>query len=225
VRTNVTGAENVVSAALANDVPTTIALSTDKAVNPVNLYGATKLAAEKLITQANAYAGDASVRFANVRYGNVVGSRGSVIPLFLEQRSKGTITVTDERMSRFWITLEEGVRLVVRCVEEMQGGEIFVPKIPSMKLIDLVKAVAPGCRTEIVGIRAGEKLHEVLISEDEARQTLELDDYYVVQPMHPWWVPGRWAHVRRVPDGFRFTSDTNARWLQADDLARLVECG
>jgi UDP-N-acetylglucosamine 4,6-dehydratase len=225
VMTNVMGARNVIDAALDCGVSRVVGLSTDKAVNPVNLYGATKLVAEKLFVDGNALSGDGPTRFACVRYGNVVGSRGSVIPLFLEQRSKGTITVTDERMSRFWITLEEGVRLVVRCVEEMQGGEIFVPKIPSMKLIDLVKAVAPGCRTEIVGIRAGEKLHEVLISEDEARQTLELDDYYVVQPMHPWWVPGRWAHVRRVPDGFRFTSDTNARWLQADDLARLVECG
>jgi UDP-N-acetylglucosamine 4,6-dehydratase len=225
VMTNVMGARNVIDAALDCGVSRVVGLSTDKAVNPVNLYGATKLVAEKLFVDGNALSGDGPTRFACVRYGNVVGSRGSVIPLFLEQRSKGTITVTDERMTRFWITLEEGVRLVVRCVEEMQGGEILVPKIPSMKLLDLVKAVAPGCRTEIVGIRAGEKLHEVLISEDEARQTLELDDYYVIQPMHPWWVPGRLAQVPRVPEGFRFTSDTNVRWLRADELARLVECG
>jgi UDP-N-acetylglucosamine 4,6-dehydratase len=225
VMTNVMGARSVIDAALDTGVSRVVGLSTDKAVNPVNLYGATKLVAEKLFVDGNALSGDGPTRFSCVRYGNVVGSRGSVIPLFLEQRTRGTITVTDERMTRFWITLEQAVRLVVRCVEDMQGGEILVPKIPSMKLIDLVRAVAPGCRTEIVGIRAGEKLHEVLISEDEARQTLELDEYYVIQPMHAWWVPGRVPHARRVPDDFRFTSDTNAHWLQADELARLVECG
>jgi len=225
VMTNVMGARSVIDAALDRGVGRVVGLSTDKAVNPVNLYGATKLVAEKLFVDANAYVGDGPTRFACVRYGNVVGSRGSVIPVFLEQRRSGTVTVTDERMTRFWITLEQGVRLVVRCVEEMLGGEIFVPKIPSMKLIDLVRAIAPDCRTEVVGIRPGEKLHEVLVSEDEARQTLELDDAYVIQPMHPWWKPESWAHARPVADGFRFTSDTNARWLRADELARLVECG
>ena len=225
VMTNVMGARSVIDAALDRGVGRVVGLSTDKAVNPVNLYGATKLVAEKLFVDANAYVGDGPTRFACVRYGNVVGSRGSVIPVFLEQRRTGTVTVTDERMTRFWITLEQGVRLVVRCVEEMLGGEIFVPKIPSMKLIDLVRAIAPDCRTEVVGIRPGEKLHEVLVSEDEARQTLELDDAYVIQPMHPWWKPESWAHARPVADGFRFTSDTNARWLRADELARLVECG
>jgi len=225
VMTNVMGARSVIDAALDRGVGRVVGLSTDKAVNPVNLYGATKLVAEKLFVDANAYVGDGPTRFACVRYGNVVGSRGSVIPVFLEQRRTGTVTVTDERMTRFWITLEQGVRLVVRCVEEMLGGEIFVPKIPSMKLIDLVRAIAPDCRTEVVGIRPGEKLHEVLVSEDEARQTLELDDAYVIQPMHPWWKPESWAHARPVAEGFRFTSDTNARWLQADELARLVECG
>lgn len=225
VMTNVMGARSVIDAALDCHVQKVVGLSTDKAVNPVNLYGATKLVAEKLFVDGNAYSGEGPTRFACVRYGNVVGSRGSVIPLFLEQRRTGTLTVTDDRMTRFWITLEQGVRLVVRCVEEMQGGEIFVPKIPSMKLIDLVKALAPECRIEVVGIRPGEKLHEVLVSEDEARQTLELDDLYVIQPMHPWWEPGNWSQGRRVPDGFRFTSDTNADWLQAHDLARLVECG
>jgi UDP-N-acetylglucosamine 4,6-dehydratase/5-epimerase len=225
VMTNVMGARSVIEAALDRGVGRVVGLSTDKAVNPVNLYGATKLVAEKLFVDANAYVGDGPTRFACVRYGNVVGSRGSVIPVFLEQRRTGTVTVTDERMTRFWITLEQGVRLVVRCVEEMLGGEIFVPKIPSMKLIDLVRAIAPDCRTEVVGIRPGEKLHEVLVSEDEARQTLELDDAYVIQPMHPWWKPESWAHAHPVAEGFRFTSDTNARWLRADELARLVECG
>jgi UDP-N-acetylglucosamine 4,6-dehydratase/5-epimerase len=225
VMTNVMGARSVIDAALDCGVKKVVGLSTDKAVNPVNLYGATKLVAEKLFVDGNAYSGEGPTRFACVRYGNVVGSRGSVIPLFLEQRRTGTVTVTDDRMTRFWITLDQGVRLVVRCVEDMQGGEIFVPKIPSMKLIDLVKVLAPECRTEVVGIRPGEKLHEVLVSEDEARQTLELDDLYVIQPMHPWWEPANWSHGKRVPDGFRFTSDANARWLQAEDLARLVECG
>jgi UDP-N-acetylglucosamine 4,6-dehydratase/5-epimerase len=225
VMTNVMGARSVIDAALDCKVSKVVGLSTDKAVNPVNLYGATKLVAEKLFVDANAYAGEGPTRFACVRYGNVVGSRGSVIPLFLEQRRTGTVTVTDDRMTRFWITLDEGVSLVVRCVQEMRGGEIFVPKIPSMKIVDLVKAVAPECRTEVVGIRPGEKLHEVLVSEDEARQTVELDELYIIQPMHPWWEPANWAQGKRVPDGFRFTSDTNARWLRADELARLVECG
>jgi UDP-N-acetylglucosamine 4,6-dehydratase/5-epimerase len=224
VMTNVMGARSIIDAALDTGVKHVVGLSTDKAVNPVNLYGATKLVAEKLFVDANAYSGEGPTRFACVRYGNVVGSRGSVIPLFLEQRRTGTVTITDERMTRFWITLEQGVRLVVKCVEQMHGGEIFIPKIPSMKLTDLVKAIAPECKTQVVGIRPGEKLHEVLVSEDEARQTVELDDVYVIQPMHPWWIPGQITGARRVPDGFRFTSDTNTRWLRADELSGLVKC-
>jgi len=224
VMTNVMGARSVIDAALDTGVKKVVGLSTDKAVNPVNLYGATKLVAEKLFVDANAYSGEGPTRFACVRYGNVVGSRGSVIPLFLEQRKTGTVTITDDRMTRFWITLEQGVRLVVKALEQMHGGEIFVPKIPSMKLSDLVKAIAPECKTHVVGIRPGEKLHEVLVSEDEARQTVELDDVYVIQPMHPWWIPGQIAGARKVPDGFRFTSDTNARWLRADELSGLVKC-
>jgi UDP-N-acetylglucosamine 4,6-dehydratase len=163
------GGRNVIEAAINQGVRRILALSTDKAVNPINLYGATKLCAEKMFVQANAYAGAQNTRFSCARYGNVVGSRGSVIPIFLEQRKRGKITVTDPRMTRFWITLEQGVRFVVDCIERMHGGEIFVPKIPSMKLVEMAEALAPGCEVEYVGIRPGEKLHEVLISEDEAR--------------------------------------------------------
>lgn len=223
VMTNVMGARNVVDAALDTGVSRVMALSTDKAVNPINLYGATKLVAEKLFVQANAYSGAGPTRFSCVRYGNVVGSRGSVIPLFLKQRENGTITVTDPRMTRFWITLEQGVRFVIRCIEQMHGGEVFVPKIPSMNIMDLVKAVAPGCEVEYIGIRPGEKLHEVLISEDEARHTLELDDMFVVQPVHPWWFSDNWRDGRPLPDGFRYGSDTNTQWLRVEDLRALVE--
>jgi len=223
IMTNVIGARNVIDAALDTGVRKVMALSTDKAVNPINLYGATKLCAEKLFVQSNAYAGGTGTRFSCVRYGNVVGSRGSVIPLFLEQRRNGKVTVTDRRMTRFWITLEQGVRFVIRCIEQMQGGEIFVPKIPSTNIMDLVEAVAPGCEVEYIGIRPGEKLHEVLISEDEARHTLEFDDMFVIQPVHPWWSVGNWSHGRPLPDGFRYTSDTNSRWLSVDDLRALVE--
>jgi UDP-N-acetylglucosamine 4,6-dehydratase (inverting) len=222
VLTNVMGARNVIEAALDCGVSRVVGLSTDKAVNPVNLYGATKLVAEKLFIQANAYAGGGPTRFACVRYGNVVGSRGSVIPLFVEQRKTGRITVTDERMTRFWITLEQGVRLVLRCVGLMRGGEVFVPKIPSMNMMDLARALAPGCAVEHVGIRPGEKLHEVLVSEDEARHTVELDDMFIIEPTHPWWTTAHPAEGKRLPEGFRFASDTNDRWLSAEDLAGLA---
>ncbi len=223
IMTNVMGARNVIDAALDTGVRKVMALSTDKAVNPINLYGATKLCAEKLFVQSNAYAGGTGTRFSCVRYGNVVGSRGSVIPLFLEQRRNGKVTVTDRRMTRFWITLEQGVRFVIRCIEQMQGGEVFVPKIPSTNIMDLVEAVAPGCEVEYIGIRPGEKLHEVLISEDEARHTLELDDMFVIQPVHPWWFSGNWSGGKPLPDGFRYTSDTNTQWLSVDDLRALVK--
>ena len=176
VQTNIMGARNVIDAAINCGVSRILALSTDKAVNPINLYGATKLCAEKMFVQANAYAGAQETRFCCARYGNVVGSRGSVIPVFLEQRKRGKITITDTRMTRFWLTIDQGVKFVVRCIEQMHGGEIFVPKIPSMKLVDMAEALAPGCAVESVGIRPGEKLHEVLVSEDESRNTLELDD-------------------------------------------------
>src|SRR5712691_3258214 len=182
IQTNIMGGHNVIDAAIDQGVHRILALSTDKAVNPINLYGATKLCAEKVFVQANAYAGARDTRFSCARYGNVVGSRGSVIPVFLEQRKRGRITITDARMTRFWLTLEQGVRFVIRAIEQMHGGEIFVPKIPSMRLVDLAETIAPGCAVETIGIRPGEKLHEVLLSEDEARNAVELDEMYVIQP-------------------------------------------
>jgi UDP-N-acetylglucosamine 4,6-dehydratase len=225
IQTNIMGGRNVIDAAIDRGVQRVLALSTDKAVNPVNLYGATKLCAEKVFVQANAYAGAQPTSFSCARYGNVVGSRGSVIPVFLEQRKRGKITITDPRMTRFWLTLEHGVRFVIRAIEQMHGGEIFVPKIPSMRLVDLAEAVAPGCAVEYIGIRPGEKLHEVLLSDDEARNAVELDDMYIIQPTHPWWKRTNWIHARQLPQGFRYTSDNNAEWLTNEQLHELIEPG
>jgi len=222
VRTNVLGAQNIIDAAIDNDVRRIVGLSTDKAVNPINLYGATKLVAEKLFVQGNSYTGTENTQFSCVRYGNVVGSRGSVIPLFKRQRAEGCITITDKRMTRFWVTLEQGARFVIRCVEQMQGGEVFVPKIPSMRIADLAEAVAPGCEIKFVGIRPGEKLHEVLISRDESRYTLELEDMFVIQPVHPWWRPANWSQGRPLPDGFEYTSDNNDHWLTISELRHMI---
>jgi UDP-N-acetylglucosamine 4,6-dehydratase len=222
IQTNIMGGRNVIDAAIDQGVRRILALSTDKAVNPINLYGATKLCAEKVFVQANAYAGAKNTRFSCARYGNVVGSRGSVIPIFLEQRRRGKITITDPRMTRFWLTLEHGVRFVIRCLEQMHGGEIFVPKIPSMRLVDLAETVAPGCQVEHIGIRPGEKLHEVLVSEDESRQTLETEDMYVIQPAHPWWKSENWVSAKPLPEGFRYSSDTNEHWLTRRELEELV---
>ena len=223
VLTNVMGARNVIEAALDMEVKSVLAISTDKAVNPVNLYGATKLVAEKLFVQANAYRGSGPTRFSCVRYGNVVGSRGSVIPLFLGQRNNGKVTITDPRMTRFWLTLEQGVRFVIRCIQQMHGGEVFVPKIPSMSIMDLARAVAPNCKIEEIGIRPGEKLHEVLVSDDETRHTMEVEDMFVIKPAHPWWASENWAEGRALPDGFRYSSDINSQMLSMGDLRRLVE--
>lgn len=222
IKTNISGAINILDAAIEARVQKVLALSTDKAVNPVNLYGATKLCAEKLFIQGNAYSGDMGPRFSCVRYGNVVGSRGSVIPLFLQQRISGRITVTDSRMTRFWITLDQGVRFVIRCIEQMHGEEIFVPKIPSMRIMDLVEAVAPDCKVEYIGIRPGEKLHEVLLSEDEAWHSVDLDDKYVVYPAHSWQ-PSRNQAMKLLPDGFKYASNTNDKWLSVDELRMLVK--
>jgi UDP-N-acetylglucosamine 4,6-dehydratase len=223
VKTNVLGAQNVIDAAIDRGVSRIIALSTDKAVNPVNLYGATKLCAEKIFVQANVYAGAHATRMSVVRYGNVVGSRGSVIPHFQEQRASGTVSVTDPKMTRFWITLEQGVNFVIRCLDVMRGGEIFVPKIPSMRILDLVDAIAPECRVSFVGIRPGEKINEVLISEDEARATFEVDDMYVVMPQFPPWKPAPWPDGRPLPEGFRFASDTNPHVLGVDAMRKLAD--
>lgn len=222
VQTNLIGAENVVSAAIHNEVPLTMALSTDKAVNPVNLYGATKLAAEKVFAQGNAYAADSVARFASVRYGNVVGSRGSVIPLFLAQAETGVITITDERMTRFWITLEHAIEFVLDCLDWMGGGETFVPRIPSMRVLDMAEALAPDCERKLIGIRPGEKLHEVLVTEDEARHTVEADFGYVITPEYASWELRDHGPRGTLPDGFRYASDTNDQWLTVHELREMA---
>ncbi len=222
VMTNIIGAKNIVEAALDAGVKKVVALSTDKAVNPVNLYGATKLVAEKLFVQGNAYSGVHPTRFACVRYGNVVGSRGSVVPLFLQQQKAGKITITDPRMTRFWITLDQAARLVIRCAEQMQGGEVFVPKIPSMRVTDLAAAIAPGCKVETIGIRPGEKLHEVLMSEDEAPHAVSQDSCYVIAPNSPSW-PMEKLVGEKLKEGFRYASDTNTEWLTEEQLKGMVE--
>ncbi len=223
IKTNVLGSSNVIEAALDAGVSKVMALSTDKAVNPINLYGATKLAAEKLFVQSNAYAGGTATRYSSVRYGNVAGSRGSVIPVFLKQKNKEKLTITDVRMTRFWITLDQGISFVIRCIEQMQGGEVFVPKIPSMKVVDIARVIAPGAELEEIGIRPGEKLHEVLIHEDEARLTVELEDMFVVQPSAALWFGHAWQDKGKpLPDGFRFASDNNSEWLTIDQIKEIV---
>ncbi len=222
IQTNVNGGRNVIDAALDCRVQRVLALSTDKAVNPINLYGATKLVAEKLFVQANAYRGGDPIRFSCVRYGNVVGSRGSVIPLFREQRKTGRITLTDPRMTRFWMTIDQGVRFVLSCIEGMAGGEVFIPKIKSMRMTDLAKAIAPECTIQEIGIRPGEKVHEVLLSEDEARHAIEMDDRFVIAPMHPWWKDQPALLGSSLPEGFRYTSDTNSEWLTKKELLELA---
>lgn len=223
IQTNVLGSQHVVDAAIDNGVKTVVALSTDKAVNPVNLYGATKLCEEKLIVQGNAYASGSDAKLCCVRYGNVVGSRGSVVPVFREQLANGSLTITDERMTRFWITLDSAVDLVLFALEHTEGGEVFVPKIPSMKVTDLAAAMAPGIPTTVTGIRPGEKLHESLLTADEARHSVDAGEVYVVLPEHPWWaMDGKWSAATPLPDGFAYVSDANEQWLGADELTALL---
>ena len=226
VKTNVIGADNIVDAAIDRGVKKVIALSTDKAVSPINLYGATKLVAEKIFIAANVYAGN-KVKFSVVRYGNVVGSRGSIIPLFLDLKRQGIreFPVTDERMTRFWITLEQSVEFVIKALEESVGGEVFVPKIPSMKIVDLAKAIEQDCRFKITGIRPGEKVHETLISEDEARKVKEFNGIYVILPQ---FFESEEAHKKYkkypfVPERFVYRSDENGRWLTIKELQKMVE--
>lgn len=222
IKTNIHGATNVIDAALDTGVKRIIALSTDKAAAPINLYGATKLVSDKLFVAANSYAGARDVRFAVVRYGNVVGSRGSVVPFFKKMRDTGRLPVTDPRMTRFWITLDQGVQFVLKSLERMHGGEIFVPKIPSTTITDLARAIAPDAKVEVVGIRPGEKLHEVMITEDDARRTVEFDNYYVIQPEFPWWGSTNCVDGKHCPDGFRYSSETNTWWLNVEEIRRLV---
>jgi UDP-N-acetylglucosamine 4,6-dehydratase len=222
VQTNITGAQNIVSAAIDNDVPLTLALSTDKAVNPVNLYGATKLCAEKIFTQGNAYAADSPARFANVRYGNVVGSRGSVVPLFKRQAMQGVVTITDPRMTRFWVTLAEAVDIVIDALGRMGGGETFVPRIPSMRVTDMAEALAPEAEHRVIGIRPGEKLHEVLITEDESHHSFETDAGFVILPEYAAWELREVEGGRRLTEGFRYSSDTNDQWLTVEQLREMT---
>lgn len=225
VQTNIIGAENIINAAIDCGIEKVIALSTDKASNPVNLYGATKLCSDKLFISGNSYAGWRKTRFSVVRYGNVIGSRGSVIPFFKKMRDTGIIPITDTRMTRFWISLEQGVRFVIRCIEIAEGGELFVPKIPSMNITDLAKAVAPECKQEIIGVRPGEKIHEILVTEDDARHTLEFGDYFIIEPEFHWWSSK--THISNggipVKEGFVYASNTNDRWLTIEELKGLVK--
>jgi UDP-N-acetylglucosamine 4,6-dehydratase/5-epimerase len=223
VATNVNGCANVIDAALDNQVPRVLAISTDKATAPLNIYGATKLVGEKLFIHANHYNQQPRTMFACVRYGNVVRSRGSVVPLFEAQRASGRLTITDERMTRFWMTMEQGVRFVIRCVEEMHGGEVFIPKLPSMKVVDIARAIAPEAEVEFTGIRSGEKLHEALLSADEARQTVDVGNRYVMLPSdqpalaEPWLRQGQ-----RLPEGFAYTSEHAAWQLTAAELLGML---
>jgi len=222
VKTNILGTQNVVEAAVERKACKVVMISTDKAVNPISLYGATKLCAEKISVDANAYAGLDGTKISCVRYGNVVGSRGSVVPLFLDQRKSGTLTITDKRMTRFWMTIEQGVRFVIRCAELMHGGEIFVPKIPSMRITDLAQALAPACKLKVTGVRPGEKLHEVLLTEDEARRAKAFDDLFVIEPEYMFRDEQRWKDGKQLADGFRYTSDENDAWLTPETLRKMA---
>jgi UDP-N-acetylglucosamine 4,6-dehydratase len=224
VKTNIMGAQNVINVAIDQGVKKVIALSTDKAANPINLYGATKLCSDKLFIAGNAYVGREDTIFSVVRYGNVVGSRGSVIPFFLKHRENGYLPITDPRMTRFWITLKQGVEFVLWCLEHMCGGELFVPKIPSMNIMDLAKAIAPDCETKIVGIRPGEKIHELMISKDDARNTLEFDSFYVVQPEFRFWTRRcSWDGGNKLPDEFEYNSETNPWRMTVDEMKEMIK--
>jgi len=225
VKTNILGAQNVINTAINQGVKRVIALSTDKAANPINLYGATKLCSDKLFIAGNSYVGADDTRFSVVRYGNVVGSRGSVIPFFLKMKETGVLPITDPRMTRFWITLEQGVDFVLSCLERMVGGELFVPKLPSMNIMDLARAIAPECKTEIVGIRPGEKLHEVMIPKDEARNTIEYEGFYIIQPNFRFWQK-RFNNNnggKPVDEEFEYNSGTNPWRLTIEEMREMIK--
>jgi UDP-N-acetylglucosamine 4,6-dehydratase len=224
VKTNIIGAMNLIDACIDKKVKRVVALSTDKASSPINLYGATKLASDKLFVAGNSYAGSHDTRFGVVRYGNVMGSRGSVIPFFLSIKEKGVLPITDERMTRFMISLEQGVELVWHAFDDMEGGEIYVKKIPSMKVTDLARTLAPEAKLEIVGIRPGEKLHEQMIGEEDAAHTFEYSEHFKILPaIHNWTASeARIKDGKRVPDGFRYTSDKNSEWMTSGDLESWV---
>lgn len=228
IKTNVLGAENIINASLDAGVKKVIALSTDKAVNPMNLYGATKLCSDKLFVAANNLSSAKGPIFSVVRYGNVVGSRGSVIPFFKDVRKTGKLPITDARMTRFWLTLEEGAAFVEKCIGLMRGGEVFIPKIPSMKITDLATAIAPECEQEIIGIRPGEKLHEIMVPSDEARHTREYKNFYIIQPAHHNWGAENACNYdgedgKPVPEDFAYTSDNNTDWYNAEQLRNVID--
>lgn len=223
IKTNILGTANVIDAAIDNNVEKAIFISTDKAVNPINLYGATKLCAEKLFVQANSYRGEKKTRFSCTRYGNVIGSRGSVVPLFCEQKKNGILTITDERMKRFWITLEQGVNFVINCIGKMKGGEIFVPKIPSMMIVDLAKAIAPEAEITLIGIRPGEKINEVLLTQEEARRSREFDDYFVIEPEHFFWGKEDSDNGKFLADGFQYASDNNSELISKEQIEEILK--
>ena len=224
VKTNVIGAQNIIDVAIDQGVKRVLALSTDKAANPINLYGATKLCSDKLFIAGSAYTTRQETTFSVVRYGNVVGSRGSVIPFFREQIKTGVLPITDPRMTRFWITLDQGVNFVLECMERMVGGELFVPKIPSMNIMDLARAIGPQCESRIIGIRPGEKLHEVMVPKDDAPSTVEYSDYYIIKPRFRYF-DRRFNQdgCKPVPDGFEYSSDKNDRWLTVEELREMIK--
>jgi len=223
VKTNTIGAMNIIDVAIERNVKKVIALSTDKACNPINLYGATKLCSDKLFIAGNSYSGSAKTAFSVVRYGNVVGSRGSVVPFFKQKMKEGALPITDRRMTRFFITINQAVDFVIRCFEIMHRGELFIPRIPSVRIVELARVMAPKCKIKFTGIRPGEKLHEAMISEDDARNTLEFKDYYIVKPSFPWWDDKNHYKGKRVPDGFRYSSDTNKIWLEGKRLKKFLK--
>jgi|694.fasta_scaffold45534_6 UDP-N-acetylglucosamine 4,6-dehydratase len=222
IRTNISGAENVIKASLAAGIEKVIALSTDKAANPINLYGATKLCSDKLFLNANFQSLKSQTKFSVVRYGNVVGSRGSVIPLFLQQMKNSHFTITHSDMTRFWITLSEGVNFVKYCLEHMQGGELFVPKIPSFKIIDVAKVIDPDKKIEIIGVRSGEKMHETMITEDDSYNTFEYDNYYVIAQPEFLELRNDFVKGEKVKNGFRYSSDVNEQWYSVDAFKKML---
>ena len=223
MKTNIEGTMNVVDAAIDNSVEKVMNISSDKAVYPVNLYGATKMVGEKLFVQGNSYTGWGKTIFSCTRYGNVFGSSGSIVPLFNEQKKRGEITITDEKMTRFWITLEGGVRFVIKCIESMNGGEIFVPKIPSMKIVDLAEVIAPGIKKKIIGVRPSEKLHEILLTKEEAKHSREFDEYFVIQPEHPFWNKDNFKDGDYPSDGFEYTSNKNDKWITKEQMKQILK--
>ena len=225
IKTNIHGAQNVIDAALDREVAKVVALSTDKAVNPINLYGGTKLVSDKLFVSANAYSGGKGAKFAVVRYGNVAGSRGSVIPFFKKLIDAGekTLPITDVEMTRFWITLEEGVALVVKAIEESRGGEVYISKIPSFRVTDLAEAMLPNCGINVIGIREGEKLHEVMVTKDDSRTTHEYEKHYIIYPHYTWWNEGKVLPGGiPVAKGFEYNSGTNSEWLSVEALRNRI---